>query len=94
MEDNILGTTVLDQMPPEFRSGGKHKGSRLILILIGLLVLISIAYWFYNRSTKNSTTISESQTSETASGKTADSDVSDLQAAAANLAIPDFSKNF
>lgn len=89
MEENILATTTLERMPPEFRgSKPKRTSAWVILVIIGILLMGSYEFYAYMKGTQQVAPDAQDRASTPANKS-----VDELQAAV-NIAIPDFSKNF
>ncbi len=100
MRKSEFGTTVFEQVPREFR--GARRRSPIAFIIVVLVVILFGGFWLYQERTVNETVIpatpenvtSVSEDTSTAPTNEQESSVGDLQAAAVNTAIPDFSKDF
>src|SRR5688572_20145301 len=101
MDTTRLGSTLLEQMPPEYKTGEHRHAKKPWLIIILVFVLISFGlFWIYEQ--QNVSKVSTPPLSETplsspstelpveSSSTTPEMDIADLQAAAINIPIPDF----
>ncbi len=102
MRQSEFGTTVFEQVPREFNGGKNRNHFPWAMAIVILVVILFGTFWFYEQRTNE---LLAPSTQEIVIPATEDMSVApapneqgvsigDLQAAAVNTAIPDFSKEF